>query len=324
MSLFWRIFLSNAAVLAVATALLIGPWVTVSSPVLLGEALVIGCGVIAMLAINAVLFRAGLTPLKRLGDAMADANPLQPGQRTRVTGRGELAKLTETFNVMLDRLEAERAGSSGRVLLAQEAERRRVARELHDEVGQTLTAVLLQFKGLADRVPEELREDVVTAKETVRDSLDEVRRIARRLRPGVLEDLGLASALRALALEFAAPGVTVTHRVDGHLPALGEQAELGLYRVAQEAMTNAARHSGARAIHLELHQIGECAVELLVRDDGRGLRPGTAESAGLQGMRERALLLGATLTLTSPPTSDGAGGTAVRLRVPICPAGGAG
>ncbi|MET7550251.1 histidine kinase [Streptomyces sp. NPDC005479] len=312
MSLFWRMFLSNAVVLAIATGLLIGPWVTVSSPVLMHEALVIGSGLIAMLVVNALLFRVGLDPLKRLTKAMADANLLEPGHRTRVTGSGELAQLTETFNVMLGRLQAERAASSGRVLSAQESERRRVARELHDEVGQTLTAVLLQFKGLADRVPEELREDVVTAQETVRDSLDEVRRIARRLRPGVLDDLGLASALRALALEFAAPGVAVTHQVDSPLPPLSSEAELVLYRVAQEAMTNAARHAQARTTRLELRSAGERVVELIVRDDGHGLRR-AKEGAGLQGMRERALLLGATLTLTS----DESGGTTVRLRVPL-------
>ncbi|MEU3281920.1 HAMP domain-containing sensor histidine kinase [Streptomyces antibioticus] len=312
MSLFWRMFVSNAVVLAIATALLIGPWVTVSSPVLMHEALVIGGGLITMLAVNALLFRIGLAPLKRLTKAMADANLLEPGQRAQVTGHGELAQLTETFNVMLSRLESERAASSGRVLSAQESERRRVARELHDEVGQTLTAVILQFKSLADRVPQDLREDVVTAQEAVRDSLDEVRRIARRLRPGVLEDLGLASALRALALEFAAPGVTVTHQVDGSLPPLGGQTELVLYRVAQEAMTNTARHSQASTISLGLRSAGQHAVELIVRDDGQGLH-GAEEGAGLQGMRERALLLGATLTLTSGNPH----GTTVRLRVPL-------
>ncbi|MEV0493512.1 HAMP domain-containing sensor histidine kinase [Streptomyces atratus] len=317
MSLFWRMFLSNAAVLMLATGLLVGPWVTVSSPVLMHEALVLGGGLIAMLVANALLFRIGLAPLKRLTKAMADANLLEPGQRTRVTGGGELAELTETFNVMLSRLETERAESSGRALSAQESERRRVARELHDEVGQTLTAVILQFKSLADRVPRALHEEVITAQEAVRSSLDEVRRIARRLRPGVLEDLGLPSALRALVTEFSAPGVTVSHRVDGSLTALGAEAELVLYRVAQEATTNAARHSGASRIDLKLRAAGARAVELTVSDNGKGFHRAT-EGAGLQGMRERALLLGATLTLGS----HGSGGTTVRLRVPL-PTGGA-
>lgn len=312
MSLFWRMFLSNAVVLMIAAGLLIGPWVTVSNPVLAHEAIVLGGGLVVMLVLNALLFRIGLAPLGRLTRAMTDANLLEPGQRARVTGHGELAELTETFNVMLGRLEAERTESSGRVLSAQEAERRRVARELHDEVGQTLTAVILQFKTLADRVPAELHEDVVAAQESVRSSLDEVRRIARRLRPGVLEDLGLSSALKALATEFSAPGVTVSHRVEGLLPALGAEAELVLYRVAQEAMTNAARHSGASRIELELRTTGARAVELVVSDNGTGLRR-AVEGAGLRGMRERALFLGATLALAS----DDSGGTTVRLRVPL-------
>ncbi|MEU1226629.1 sensor histidine kinase [Streptomyces sp. NPDC005828] len=317
MSLFWRMFLSNALVLVIATALLMGPWVTVSNPVLMREVLVIGGGLLALLVTNALLFRLELAPLKRLTRAMTDANLQEPGQRIRVIGRGELAELTETFNVMLSRLEAERTASSGRVLSAQEAERRRVARELHDEVGQTLTAVILQLKALTDHVPSALREEVVTAQETVRDSLDEVRRIARRLRPGVLEDLGLTSALRALVAEFSRPGVSVGHQVDSSLPALDAEAELVLYRVAQEAMTNAARHSGADRIHIELRAAGTRTVLLTVRDNGSGL-VGTEEGTGIRGMRERALLLGATLTLTS----DDSGGTTVRLRVPL-PAEGA-
>ncbi|MEU2160064.1 HAMP domain-containing sensor histidine kinase [Streptomyces chengbuensis] len=309
MSLYWRIFLLNAAVLVVAVLLLLGP-VTVSTPVLLAEAAVIGAGLVAMLIANAVLLRIGLAPLQRLTRAMTTADLLRPGARPVVTGRGEMAELTKTFNSMLDRLEAERATSSGRVLSAQESERRRVAQELHDEIGQTLTAVLLQIKHAADRAEEPVRGDLHQAQETVRASLDEIRRIARRLRPGVLEELGLHSALRALAAEFTTPGLDVRLHIGPGLPSLDHVTELVFYRVAQEGLTNTARHSGAGQVELHLRTLPAGGVGLLVRDDGKGI--GSApEGAGIRGMRERALLIGADLTV-GPGRN---GGTEVRLDV---------
>ncbi|TXS44507.1 HAMP domain-containing sensor histidine kinase [Streptomyces sp. t39] len=310
MSLFWRIFLLNAAVLIAAVLLLLGP-VTVSTPVLLAEALVIGVGLVVMLVANAVLLRIGLAPLARLTRAMTSADLLRPGSRAAVAGPGEVAELITTFNTMLERLEAERATSSALALSAQEAERQRIAQELHDEVGQTLTAVLLHLKRTADQVPEPLREDLRQVQETTRGGLDEIRRIARRLRPGVLEELGLHSALRALAAEFTAPGLTVRHHIAPGLPELDDKRELVVYRVAQESLTNTARHAGARAVELRLEPGPGGAVDLVIRDDGGGLG-GAPEGSGIQGMRERALLIDAGLTLG--PSADG--GTEVRLRVP--------
>ncbi|WP_030768416.1 HAMP domain-containing sensor histidine kinase [Streptomyces sp. NRRL F-2664] len=309
MSLYWRIFLLNAAVLVVAVLLLFGP-VTVSTPVLFGEAIVLVCGLAAMLVLNAVLLRIGLAPLGRLSRAMATVDLLKPGVRPQVTGQGEIAELTGTFNTMLDRLEAERATSSGRVLSALEEERHRIAQELHDEVGQTLTAVLLQIKHAADRIPEPVRGDLHQAQETTRASLDEIRRIARRLRPGVLEELGLHSALRSLAAEFTTSRLSVSAHITPGLPGLDAATELVLYRVAQEGLTNAARHSGAGRVEVHLRPLPGGGTALLVRDDGRGLG-GAPEGAGIRGMRERVLLVGAELLVGDAPC----GGTDVRLNV---------
>ncbi|MFJ7158811.1 histidine kinase [Streptomyces sp. NPDC101118] len=310
MSLYWRIFLLNAGVLVLAVALLFGP-VTVSTPVLFGEAIVLLTGLAAMLVLNAVLLKIGLAPLARLNRAMATADLLKPGTRPAVTGDGEIAALTRTFNAMLDRLEAERATSSGRVLTALEGERQRIAQELHDEVGQTLTAVLLQLKYAADRAPGPVRTDLHQAQETTRSSLDEIRRIARRLRPGVLEELGLHSALRSLAAEFTTPRLSVTAHITPGLPHLDQSTELVLYRVAQEGLTNAARHSGANRVEVRLRPLPHSGTELLVSDNGRGLAD-APEGAGIQGMRERALLIGAELVVGAGPH----GGTEVRLDVP--------
>ncbi|MGW6524711.1 sensor histidine kinase [Streptomyces sp. NPDC054962] len=315
MSLFWRIFVLDAVGLIVAAALLLGP-VTVSTPILPGEVLVVVAGLAALLTVNAVVLRVGLAPLGRLGRAMADADLLHPGARAVVSGPVETAELITTYNAMLDRLEAERAASAAGALSAQERERHRIARELHDEVGQTLTAVLLQLKRVADRAPRDLREELGQAQEATRAGLDEIRRIARRLRPGVLDELGLLSALRSLAGEFTTHGLTVRHDLRTGLPPLTEETELVLYRVAQEALTNTARHSGADRAELRLRPVTD-GVELLVQDNGRGLGAAAGEGAGIRGMRERALLIGATLTVSSRVDGGGTGGTGgtdIRLR----------
>lgn len=313
MSLFWRIFGLNAVVLGAATVLLLWAPITVSVPILVTEAAILLGGLSVMLVANAALLRVGLTPLGRLARLMTTIDLLRPGQRLTVRGHGDVAELIRTFNAMLDRLEAERAASSARALSAQEAERRRIAQELHDEVGQSLTAVLLELKRTADRAPEPLRGELQQAQEVTRDSLDEVRRIARRLRPGVLEDLGLVSALTALATDFTThTGLRVRHGFDAGLPAMEPETELVVYRVAQEGLTNVARHADAVHAELRLYRADDgTGVVLSLSDDGRGL--GIArEGAGIRGMRERALFVGATLEITEKPE----GGTRLVLSAP--------
>lgn len=312
MPLFWRLLWLNALVGGLATILLmVGPW-TVSAPVRLTEAGVLVAGLVVMLAANALLLRVGLSPLGRLTQLMTTIDLLRPGQRLPVTGSSEVAALIRTFNEMIGRLEAERSASSARALSAQEAERQRVAQELHDEIGQSLTAVLLELGHAADLAPEPLRADLRHAQETTRDSLDEVRRVARRLRPGVLEDLGLVSALTELTTQFSThTGLTVRRHLRTDLMDLNPQIELVLYRVAQESLTNAARHADASNVDLTL-EASSAGVLLCVADDGRGLGQ-YAEGAGIRGMRERALLVGGRLTIEPGRPS----GTQVRLYVPV-------
>ncbi|MEU0738860.1 HAMP domain-containing sensor histidine kinase [Streptomyces sp. NPDC006134] len=312
MSLFWRIFGLNALVLGTATALLLWAPVTVSVPVLLTEAVILVGGLAVMLVANAALLRWGLAPLDRLTRLMTTVDLLRPGQRLPVPGGGEVGELIRTFNAMLDRLERERATSSARVLLAQEAERRRIAQELHDEVGQSMTAILLVLKRAADEAAEPLRGELHQAQEITRESLDEVRRLVRRLRPGVLDDLGLVSALTSLTHDFAThTGLRVLRRFDPALPALERETELVLYRVAQESLTNAARHADAGQVEVSLRH-ADGAVELCVTDDGRGIET-VCEGAGIRGMRERALLVGADLDIARAVP----GGTRVRLTAPV-------
>jgi two-component system sensor histidine kinase UhpB len=235
---------------------------------------------------------------------------LQPGDRMTASGNGDLAYLILSFNDMLDRLETERTSTAAHALAAQEAERSRISRELHDEIGQSLTVALLALKRVVDRAPAQLQEDAHIAQDAVRASIDDVRLVAQRLRPGVLADLGLGSALAALAAEFSrSSGVRLTLRVDEALPDLGGDIELVIYRVAQEGLTNVARHADATWADLSLTVHGS-VIELAIVDDGRG---GTIdEGVGIRGMRERAFLIGARLAIETA-----AAGTSVRLSVPV-------
>ena len=310
--LFWRVFWGNAAVLVVVVVgLVFGP-LDMSAPLTLTESVSLLAAVALALAISLVLMRPAFRPFDELADHMRRHDPLAPGERVDVEGGPKVTALAHAFNEMLDRLESEQRESARRALMVQEGERQRVARELHDEVGQTLTGVMLQVEGLASRIPEELREDLDELRETARSGAQDVRRIVRSLRPEALEDLGLPSALAALATAFhEQAGVPVERRLDAGLPLSAEQ-ELVFYRVAQEAFTNVARHAAASRVAIQLRR-ADAGVLLMVRDDGVGLTPADDNAShGIRGMRERAMLIGAQLTIDRPPN----GGTEVRLVLP--------
>ena len=212
---------------------------------------------------------------------------------------------------MLDRLESERQQSGRRVLAAQEAERVGIARDLHDEVGQVLTGVLLHLNSIAEAVPTH-REEIDAAKQAVRVALDEVRRISSELRPEMLEHLGLVSALTELSTTFArVSGLHVERQFDPALPKLVPDVELAVYRIAQEGLTNVARHAAATAVTIALER-GHESVVLSVTDDGRGFAGRPQEHGGLRSMRERALLIDGALAVKSGRD----GGVEMRLEVP--------
>lgn len=307
-----RIFLTNAAVMAVAASILLLTPATVSARVQLEEILVIVAGLVAILVIDLLLLRRALAPLARLTEAMRDVELLKPGYRVPVYGgAAEIGELTRSFNEMLDRLEAERRDSVRRSLVAQEGERRRVAQELHDEVGQSLTAIMLVLERLATIAPERLHGDLYSARDTARASIHEVRAISRRLRPEALDDLGLPGALRALCDRLSEQnGARIVQRIEPRLAELDPDVELVLYRVAQESLTNAVRHAEAAHIWLRLGR-DDGRVRLEVRDDGRGIN-GSSPGSGIQGMRERALMIGGDLEIV--PRLQG--GTELRLAVP--------
>jgi two-component system sensor histidine kinase UhpB len=313
--LFWRAFATNALAMSLAFWALVFAPVTVSIPITATELVVLASGLVLLLILNLLLLRPAFRPLDRLADTMRRHDPLSPGERVPVDGEPDVAALAQAFNEMLDRLESERRESARFALRVLEDERSRIARELHDEVGQTLTGVMLQVEGLAAKIPEELQEQLDELRETARSGTEEVRRIARQLRPEALEDLGLQSALASLATAFGEQaGIKVRRQLEPSVP-LSDEQELVVYRVAQEALTNVARHAGATQVELRLDQRHDEAV-LTVRDDGRGIHPGALPSSrGIRGMRERAMLIGAQLEIDSGPDR----GTAINLTIPLSP-----
>jgi two-component system, NarL family, sensor histidine kinase UhpB len=310
--LLWRVFAINAALLVLATLLLVLGRNRFHASAAYLEGIDVAVGLVVMLAANLVLLRQTLGPIQRLAERMRVVDLLRPGQRLAERGSSEVVGLVRVFNQMLERLEAERRESGQRALRAQEAERARIAGGLHDEVGQVLTGVLLQLDSLAGDPAQ--RRAVDETKQAIRAALEEVRRIGRELRPEMLEHLGLVSALTELSRRFGAQtGIRVEHRFADELPPLSAEAELAVYRVAQESLTNVARHAHASRIDVSLEP-GAGSVVLRVVDDGRGLGDGAAQNGhgGLRGMRERALLVGGALAVKRAPS----GGVEVRLEVP--------
>ena len=209
------------------------------------------------------------------------------------------------------------------VIEAQEDERARVARDLHDEIGQSLTSVLLALRlvegALADTSPDiaEARQRVGEVRELAVAALADVRRLAFDLRPTILDDLGLAVALEGLADDFAQRhGLTLETFVDGpaHLPRLPAPVETVVYRVVQEALTNIARHAQAHGVSLVVRRSGS-RLRAVLEDDGVGFDPAAVgqRALGLRGMSERAAVVGGSVEIASRPQA----GTTVMLEVPL-------
>ena len=201
--LLWQTFVVNATLFAVAMLVLVFTPVTVHSHTSLAETGVLAVGLLVMLVANLLLLRQTFAPLGSLARSMKAVDLLRPGQRLPVAGGAEISALVRAFNEMLLRLETERRQSASRALQAQEAERLRIARSLHDEVGQVLTGVLLQFDGVVGELPVARQSELEEARQTIRQALEEVRRIAQELRPELLEHLGLVSALTELSTRMA-------------------------------------------------------------------------------------------------------------------------
>ena len=318
-SLFWRLSVVNVSVLVVAALLLAFAPVTISAPVRPTELMIIVLGLVATTAVNLLLVRRTLAPLEHLTELMRSVDPMEPGRRLTDVGAhdADIVALTESFDSMLDRLEVERRESARRALSAQEKERLRIARELHDEVGQTLTAIALEAERAAEAASGADQASWRRVVDWAQESVDEVRRIARELRPEALDDLGLINAFIALCNRVSSQsGIEIERRLPNRLPPRSPEIDLVVYRVAQESLTNVMRHAQASRATVSLRAAGD-HILLSVTDDGRGIADGESgkSKTGLAGMRERAMLVGGSLTVRS----DVDQGTTVELAVPLHP-----
>src|SRR5215212_787180 len=276
------------------------------------------CLVVLALALALLRERRRLRPLEDLVEAMEKVDLSSPRLHLppSIDGVGEteeVERLELAFLRMMRRLEAERRRAGSAALRAQEEERARVARDLHDEVNQSLTGLLLRLEAAREAAPPQLEGEIAETKALANQAMTELLSLARQLRPTALDDLGLAAAIGGQVERLGRGEIETSLTTEGAFSDLGDDAQLVVYRVAQEALNNAARHSGAAGVEVRLRRADDGGVVLEVADDGRGFAFDESERGlGIGGMRERALLVGGELTIESRPGA----GTTVRLEVP--------
>jgi signal transduction histidine kinase len=327
--LFYKILLANAAIVLLGT--IFGSTVTASyvrdepgrsTLELVGVLAVVG--VVVSVAVNAVILRLALIPLQLLERTAAAVQAGDTGARAPLSPLAdrELERLTRTLNGMLDAMEAYRGRLrevAVRALNAAEEERKRVARELHDETAQTLAALLIRIRVARGRgAGREMEPLLEGMREEIGRALEGVRRFAQGLRPPALDELGLVPAVelhaRTLSEAVEVEIAVSAEPLDG---VLAREGELALYRIVQEALSNVVRHSGAARVRVGLGAV-DGAVRATIEDDGRGFRvaetmTGEGSGLGLFGMRERAAYLGGRVEFDSVP----GGGTTVRVEIPV-------
>jgi two-component system, NarL family, sensor histidine kinase UhpB len=294
----------------------------IGGPPLTFAVIVVLLAAVAGLATGLLIMRRRRAPLERLIEEMEKVDlsrpgPLLPRSIDGVGETEEVERIELAFLRMMRRLEAERRRAGSAALQAQEQERTRVARDLHDEVNQSLTGLLLRLEAAREAAPPELEAELAETKALANQAMKELLSLARQLRPTALDDLGLTAAIAGQVEQLARGEIEAEFAAEGDFSDLDDDIQLVVYRVAQEALSNATRHSGAKHIAVELRRDSADGVELEVSDDGRGFAFDESEGGlGIAGMRERALLIGAELTIESRPDH----GTTVRLNVSDPPA----
>jgi two-component system sensor histidine kinase UhpB len=330
LTIFYKILVANVAIVVLGAVA--GTWITITVvrretderyfPLVGLFAL---AGIVLSLAVNFVALRAAFRPLARLQRA---ALAVRQGDLTAradeaAFGDPEIRQLAETLNGTLDELSRDRDELNrlaSQVIRAQEDERRRIARELHDDTAQVLFAQMLRLsalKGSDDPAVHDLAESL---EHMTSEALESVRRLALELRPPALDDLGLLAALADLSQRLSDQlGIPVDYLPRGSRGRMAPDVELVLYRVAQEALTNVAKHANARAVWIDLDRT-PTEVSLSVRDNGRGFDPRTAVYSdgrglglGMFGMEERVALVGGRFRIWSAPGQ----GTEVFAYIPL-------
>jgi len=276
--------------------------------------LVLALAILTTILANNFVMRRRFAPLESLTRTMECVDLTTPGMRAQPSAGepADIARLRESFNVMLARLETERVGTAAAVLRAQEAERARVARDLHDEVNQALAAVSIRLAATADGAPPEFAEELAETQRLATQAMHELLGLARDLRPAALDDHGLLPALRTQVRLFGERfGIPASFSADGTRLFLGEFEQLVVYRVVQEALSNAARHAHPTRVRVAVTGCNGPQVRVTIADDGGGFDPNRLRDggSGLAGMRERAMLAGGRLDVRTVP----GGGTTIEL-----------
>ena len=274
--------------------------------------------------INYLLVKIAFRPLDDVTDTMKAIRAGHRGIRVpEVTDDPQIEELSKSLNSMLNSMDLQRKKAAASVIKAQEEERKRIARELHDETSQSLTGLVIGIRMVQEIVPDdmpEIAERLGNINDLAHATLNEVHTMAIRLRPSVLDDLGLAAALRSYAKEFTEiTGIKVEMQLLGMSQRLTPELETVLYRVVQEALTNVARHSGATNCRVTLKR-RERVISGVIEDDGKGfdsqsvmMSDEKGRGLGLHGMKERIELVGGSLEFDSRPND----GTSIFIEVPL-------
>lgn len=320
--LFFKILVANVAIMAlVMSAVVVVTHADLSAN---GARLMMlfGAALLVSIATNALILKLALLPLKRLQQTAEQVQAGMVGARAASSQLAdeELERLTVTFNTMLESSETYRRRlreTAQRALAAQEEERKRIAQELHDGIAQTLASLRVRLR-VARALEDSAARDQLLERlgAEIGEATEEVRRIAQGLRPPALDMLGLAPAIESCVRGIGeGTGLALDTHVEVVEGLLTPEAELVLYRVVQEALSNVARHSRAGTVRVRL-QYANGAVTALVEDDGRGFDVESEMSSGglgLFGMQERAGYVGGTVAIESEPGR----GTRVRAVIPV-------
>lgn len=320
--LFYKILVANAITLTVVVVV-----ATVFARAAGGHgtllfATLLAGGLLISVITNAVILRLALLPLRRLqGTAeQVEAGDLHARVEASELADADLARLMATFNTILDSGEVYRRrlrDIAARALNATEEERKRIARELHDGTAQTLAALRVRLRVARSAEDAETQSALLERiSADLGEATEEIRRIAQGLRPPALDMLGLAPAIESCARSVGdTTGLELETEITGVEDLLAPEAELALYRIVQEALSNVARHSSARTVRVRLGPVGR-AVSVSIEDDGRGFAVRDEMSnrgLGLFGMQERAAYVGGTVEIESEPGR----GTRIRATIPV-------
>ncbi len=322
---FYKVLIANSVIIFIgatggtwlATHINISPYATPMSLVIF-----VAVGWLVSIALNFVVLQIAFRPLTHLGKVMQRVQAGERSLRAPLTGIDSQAdQLASAFNMVLEALDDASRQRASQIINAQEQERQRIARELHDETSQVLTSLLISLAVLEESVESpEARERIADTRALAHSTLRAIRNLSIDLRPSALDDLGLLPALRWYVKEYQKKcAIVVDFRSSGLKERLPAEMETALYRIVQECLTNTVRHSNAKRVSIMLRET-EDAVKATIKDDGYGFdyeaflkNPGQERGLGLAGMRERAVLLDGTLDISSQPGN----GTMVKVRIPL-------